>query len=147
MLSLKTWLPNYDYKFSRIKTRRAGLQARPSLLKSLQMLAQVLVFLGTETGRKVVSWIIGVGLPLVILAAWVFSLNEKQSQLETKVDDLNTEVKQTLKFQTDTLYRTLNETKQLLDRNNRFLEQFEPIEENGKRQNFKRSGGTSQRLL
>lgn len=123
------------------------MQARRSPFKSLQMLAQVLVFLGTETGRKVVSWVIGVGLPLVILAAWVFSLNEKQSQLETKVDDLNFEVKQTLKFQTDTLYRTLNETKQLLDRNNQFLEQFEPIYDNGKRQNFKRSGRASQQLL
>jgi hypothetical protein len=92
------------------------------------MWTQALVFLGTDTGKSVVRYVLGVGMPLVISFALIFVLYGKYGQLEVKVDNLNNEAKQNLRFQVDTLYHTLEKT-------NRFLEQFEPPQrdDDGKR--------------
>jgi plastocyanin domain-containing protein len=82
------------------------------------MLTQFLEIFKTETGKRVLEWALSSGIGLIVLSLWVFSLSQKQDKLEVKMDNQNQEIKVMLRYQTDTLNRTL-------ERNNRILEKFE----------------------
>ena len=79
---------------------------------------QILEFLKSETGKRMVNWSLSTGLSIIVLGSWVYTLSQKQEATDRKIEEQNLEIRDLYRYQTDTLYRILTRTNHNLERLN-----------------------------
>lgn len=87
------------------------------------MITQAFDFLKSDTGKRIVGWVLSSGVGLVVFGFWVYSLTmridkveDKMNTVENKLETVNTELKTYYKNDRDTLMKTLTITNTLLQK-------------------------------